>query len=173
MLAVAAGVVTEARKKSGYGYLVEVWHADGYITRYAHNSEVKVKTGDLVDKGQVIALMGSSGRSTGPHVHFEIRRNNVKQCPDKYLVEELVPAPPITEPDFPVLPQAKSSVVLNVRVRPKVGAKVLYQLGIGEKVPALEQMVYADGDIWVRIGYKSWCAMRYKGNVYLTYIDSV
>ncbi len=85
VFAVAAGVVTEARKKSGYGYLVEIRHADGYITRYAHNSEIRVKTGDLVDKGQVIGLMGSSGRSTGPHVHFEIVRNGKSINPAKYL----------------------------------------------------------------------------------------
>lgn len=85
VFAVAAGVVTEAGKKSGYGYLVEIRHADGYVTRYGHNSEITVKTGDLVSKGQVIGKMGSSGRSTGPHVHFEIARNGKSINPAKYL----------------------------------------------------------------------------------------
>lgn len=85
VFAVAAGVVTEAGKKSGYGYLVEIRHVDGYVTRYGHNDKIIVKTGDLVSKGQVIGSMGSSGRSTGPHVHFEIARNGKSINPSKYL----------------------------------------------------------------------------------------
>ena len=85
VFAVASGVVSWAGKKSGYGYLVEIRHPDGYVTRYGHNSMIFVKTGDLVDKGTVIGLMGSSGRSTGPHVHFEISRNGKSINPKKYL----------------------------------------------------------------------------------------
>ena len=85
VFAVASGVVSWAGKKSGYGYLVEIRHPDGYVTRYGHNSMIFVKTGDLVDKGTVIGLMGSSGRSTGPHVHFEIARNGKSINPKKYL----------------------------------------------------------------------------------------
>ncbi|MES9855855.1 MAG: M23 family metallopeptidase [Sedimenticola sp.] len=85
IIAVAAGVVTWAGEKSNYGSLVEVRHADGYVTRYGHNSKVLVKIGELVTKGQVIATMGSSGRSTGPHVHFEIARNGQRINPTKYL----------------------------------------------------------------------------------------
>jgi murein DD-endopeptidase MepM/ murein hydrolase activator NlpD len=85
IVAVASGVVTEAGQKSGYGYFVEIRHADGYTTRYAHNSEIFVDVGDLVEKGQPIGAMGSSGRSTGPHVHFEIARNGKSLNPSKYL----------------------------------------------------------------------------------------
>ncbi|MES9869873.1 MAG: peptidoglycan DD-metalloendopeptidase family protein [Sedimenticola sp.] len=85
VIAVASGVVTFAGKQSGYGYLIELRHADGYSTKYGHNSEILVKTGDLVSKGQVIGSMGSSGRSTGPHVHFEIARNGKTLNPSKYL----------------------------------------------------------------------------------------
>lgn len=85
VVAVASGVVTEARKKSGFGYIVEITHADGYVTRYGHNSKVLVGEGDLVSKGDVIALMGSSGKSTGPHVHFEIARQGKSLNPKKYL----------------------------------------------------------------------------------------
>ncbi len=81
----AAGVVTWAGEKSNYGRLVEIRHADGYMTRYGHNSKLLVKSGELVTKGQVIAAMGSSGRSTGPHVHFEIARNGQAINPSKYL----------------------------------------------------------------------------------------
>lgn len=85
VVAVAAGIVTEAGKKSGYGYLVEIHHAGGYVTRYGHNSKIFVKEGDLVSKGDVIGLLGSSGRSTGPHVHFEVALNGKSVNPAKYL----------------------------------------------------------------------------------------
>jgi len=85
VIAVASGVVSWADRKSGYGKLVEVRHANGYVTRYGHNSKILVKVGDLVSKGQVVALMGSSGRSTGPHVHFEIARSGKTLNPAKYL----------------------------------------------------------------------------------------
>ena len=59
---------------SGYGYLVEMSHRDGTSTRYAHNSRLLVKKGQFVPQSSRISLMGSTGRSTGPHLHFEIRR---------------------------------------------------------------------------------------------------
>lgn len=75
VLAVAGGVVTWASKRYGYGNLVEINHGNGYVTRYGHNSKLLVKVGDTVKKGQIIAKMGSTGRSTGPHVHFEVIQN--------------------------------------------------------------------------------------------------
>ncbi|OUR74260.1 peptidase M23 [Methylophaga sp. 42_8_T64] len=72
---VADGIVTWIGQRSGYGGLVEVDHGNGYVTRYAHNKTIKVTWGDKVVKGQLLALMGSTGRSTGPHVHFEILRD--------------------------------------------------------------------------------------------------
>lgn len=85
VIAVAAGVVTWAGKRSGYGNLVEIDHGDGLTTRYGHNKAVKVAVGDVVQKGQTIGLMGSTGRSTGPHVHFEVRRNGHSLNPEKYI----------------------------------------------------------------------------------------
>ncbi len=85
ILAVASGVVTWSGDRYGYGSMVEVNHGNGYVTRYAHNSENLVQVGDTVKKGQPIALMGSSGRSTGPHVHFEVLRNGVVVNPLKYV----------------------------------------------------------------------------------------
>ncbi|WP_442914955.1 M23 family metallopeptidase [Marinobacter sp. G11] len=85
IIAVASGVVTWAGERYGYGNLVEVDHGDGLVTRYAHAKTVKVKIGDVVQKGQVVALMGSTGRSTGPHVHFEVIRNGKTEDPVKYI----------------------------------------------------------------------------------------
>ena len=85
VVSVAAGVVTWAEDRYGYGQLVEINHGNGYKTRYGHNSELKVKLGDVVKRGQVIALMGSSGRSTGPHVHFEVYKNDRPVDPASYI----------------------------------------------------------------------------------------
>lgn len=85
IITVGAGVVTFAGDRFGYGNLVEVDHGEGLVTRYAHAKTVKVETGDVVQKGQVVALMGSTGRSTGPHVHFEVIRNGKTENPEKYI----------------------------------------------------------------------------------------
>jgi murein DD-endopeptidase MepM/ murein hydrolase activator NlpD len=85
VVAVAAGVVTYSGTRGGYGKLLEINHGNGYVTRYAHNREHLVEAGDRVEKGQAIARMGSSGRSTGPHVHFEVLRNNQVVNPGKYI----------------------------------------------------------------------------------------
>ncbi|MBS7663801.1 peptidoglycan DD-metalloendopeptidase family protein [Pseudomonas lalucatii] len=75
VVAVAAGVVTASGRRSGYGNTVEISHADGYVTLYAHNRSNLVQVGDLVQRGQTIAKVGSTGRSTGYHVHFEVSKN--------------------------------------------------------------------------------------------------
>lgn len=85
VISVAAGVVTLAKSKKGYGKLVEINHGNGYVTRYGHNSHVVVKVGQRVEKGQVIAKVGSTGRSTGPHVHFEVSRNGRIVNPAEYI----------------------------------------------------------------------------------------
>lgn len=85
VIAVAAGVVTYAGKRAGYGNLVEIDHGNGYATRYGHNSKILVHVGETVKKGQVIAKMGSTGRSTGPHVHFEVLINGHPVNPKKYV----------------------------------------------------------------------------------------
>lgn len=85
VIAVAAGIVTWAGKHHGYGNLIEISHGNGYVTRYAHNSKNLVNVGEKVNKGEVIATMGSTGRSTGTHVHFEVIRNGKHVDPKKYL----------------------------------------------------------------------------------------
>ena len=85
IIAVASGVVTWSGQKSGYGLMVEVNHSDGFVTRYAHNDKNLADLGAIVKKGQVIAQMGSSGRSTGPHVHFEVYKNGRTVDPATYI----------------------------------------------------------------------------------------
>ncbi|MBN2654473.1 MAG: M23 family metallopeptidase [Nitrospirae bacterium] len=79
----ASGRVVFSGDKGGYGKTVVIYHENGFITIYAHNSQNLVKEGDLVDKNTKIALSGSTGRSTGPHLHFEVRRDGVAINPLK------------------------------------------------------------------------------------------
>ena len=85
VVVVASGVVTWTGRQAGYGEMIEVSHGDGFVTRYAHNKQNLVKAGDMVTKGESIALMGSTGRSTGPHVHIEVLYDGKQVNPNKYL----------------------------------------------------------------------------------------
>jgi murein DD-endopeptidase MepM/ murein hydrolase activator NlpD len=83
------GVVTKAGWQSGYGWTVEIEHEMGFVTIYGHNSKLLASPGDAVTAGDVIALSGNSGRSTGPHSHYEIRLNDTSVDPLKYLDADL------------------------------------------------------------------------------------
>lgn len=85
VIAVAKGVVTYSGKRYSYGNLIEIAHGNGYSTRYAHNSRLLVSVGDTVEKGFQIAEIGSSGRSTGPHVHFEVLKNGREVNPIPFI----------------------------------------------------------------------------------------
>jgi murein DD-endopeptidase MepM/ murein hydrolase activator NlpD len=83
--AAAGGLVTVAQFHPQYGYVIDIDHGNDFTTRYAHNSKLLVKAGDLVQRGAIIAESGSTGRSTGPHVHFEVRYKGVAQNPNRFL----------------------------------------------------------------------------------------
>lgn len=85
VLSVADGVVTFSGVRSGYGNVVEVDHGNGYVTRYAHNSRLMTQVGDLVRVGSLLAKAGSTGRSTGAHVHFEVWEDGKVVDPRKFL----------------------------------------------------------------------------------------
>ncbi len=91
VMAVADGVVSYSGVRGGYGNVVEVDHGNGYVTRYAHNSRLTVKVGDLVRAGQQVAKAGSTGRSTGAHVHFEVWKDGRVMNPRKFLGDSTTP----------------------------------------------------------------------------------
>lgn len=84
-IATADGVVKYAGWINGYGYVVKINHGFGFETRYGHLNKIKVTRGQKVKRGQVLALTGNSGRSNGPHIHYEVRKNNIPQNPLKYI----------------------------------------------------------------------------------------
>ena len=83
--ATGAGVVSWASERYGYGLLVEIDHGAGLKTRYAHSSKILVNIGDVIAKGEEVALMGNTGRSTGPHVHYEVLKLDRQIDPRKYI----------------------------------------------------------------------------------------
>ena len=85
MVASSAGTVARAGWATGYGYVIYINHTDGRQTRYGHLSKVLVKVGQTVQQGTKIALSGNTGRSTGPHIHFEILINGTQVNPLDYL----------------------------------------------------------------------------------------
>lgn len=92
ILAAAAGIVQTAEMHPQYGNMVEIDHGNGLTTRYAHASALQVRVGEIVRRGQQVAAIGSTGRSTGPHLHFEVRINGAAQNPMRFL-DKGKPAP--------------------------------------------------------------------------------
>jgi len=85
VIAVADGVVTWSSPRYGFGKLIEINHGNGYATRYAHNSENLVSVGEEVRKGQTVALLGDTGRATGPNLHFEVLQNGKRVNPVTFI----------------------------------------------------------------------------------------
>jgi murein DD-endopeptidase MepM/ murein hydrolase activator NlpD len=84
-MAAAGGVVIAAEYHHEFGNMLEVDHGNGIVTRYGHSSRLLAKVGDIVKRGQVVANVGSTGRSTGPHLHFEVLVRGTQQDPQKFL----------------------------------------------------------------------------------------
>lgn len=93
ILASASGVVLSSNYQGEYGKAVEIDHGNGLVTRYAHAQKVLVQAGQMVKRGQLIAEVGSTGRSTGPHLHFEVLLQGVPQDPARFLAAALAPSP--------------------------------------------------------------------------------
>ena len=86
--ATADGMITVAGRERGYGKLIEIDHGYGVVTRYGHNSKNLIRVGSKVKRGQIVALVGDTGRSTGPHLHYEVIVNGVPANPKNYILED-------------------------------------------------------------------------------------
>jgi murein DD-endopeptidase MepM/ murein hydrolase activator NlpD len=88
IIAAADGIVSFSGVRGGYGIKVDITHRNsGYLTRYAHLSQSAVNVGDIVRRGDIIGYMGNTGISTGPHLHFEVRRGGRPLCPRNYMID--------------------------------------------------------------------------------------
>jgi murein DD-endopeptidase MepM/ murein hydrolase activator NlpD len=109
ILSAAGGVVVAAEQHPAYGNMVEVDHGNDLVTRYAHASRMWVKKGDLVRRGQKVAEVGSTGRSTGPHLHFEVLVQGVPQDPRKFLAAGTQVVPPAQQVAMRAQPAAPAA----------------------------------------------------------------
>jgi murein DD-endopeptidase MepM/ murein hydrolase activator NlpD len=89
VLAVAGGVVIYAGVRHDFGNMVEVNHGDGYVTRYAHQHELRVNVGEVVKRGQVLGTVGATGRASGPHLHFEVLKHGRNVDPRQYIARSI------------------------------------------------------------------------------------
>ena len=88
VVAPANGVIVKAGWQGGYGNMIEIDHGNGLTTRYGHLSKIDVQNGDTINRGQIIGYVGSTGRSTGPHLHYELRLNDKAINPRRFLPPE-------------------------------------------------------------------------------------
>jgi murein DD-endopeptidase MepM/ murein hydrolase activator NlpD len=105
IVAAAGGVVRNTESHAAYGQMVDIDHGNGLVTRYAHASKLLVKNGDLVKRGQTVAQVGNSGRSTGPHLHFEVLVDGVPQNPARFLAGRATPPSPVAAAAEPQRPR--------------------------------------------------------------------
>jgi murein DD-endopeptidase MepM/ murein hydrolase activator NlpD len=137
IVAAAGGVVLAAESHHQFGNMIEIDHGGDIVTRYAHASVVHVKPGDIVKRGQIIAEVGSTGRSTGPHLHFEVRFKGVAQNPTRFLVAAQKPgattAPKVAEATRP----APAPVVARAVRRESAPVQRVPDSGIRETATAV------------------------------------
>jgi len=172
------GTVKEVRNDAtGYGTHVRVEHANNYLTIYAHMQKISVKVGDQVKAGDVLGKSDNTGNSTGPHLHFELRKNNIPIDPAPLLVTKLSGTSGQGEPieaggdmgieptQFPTLPKVRvMATLINVRTGPGIEYPAITTLPAGTEVEILRKVVKG-GDIWLQIGREQFIAMKYQGQV--------
>jgi hypothetical protein len=185
--AAQVGTVTVVRNDAtGYGTHVRIEHTEGrvkYTTIYGHLMKANVEVGDVVNAGDVIGKSDNTGNSTGPHLHFEIRRGTKPIDPAPLLVKTVagltsdetgeaeVPQGIGTEPaQFPGLPKARVLVAtLNVRSGPSVADRIVGTLILDEKVEVLRKITQGR-NIWLQIGYQQYIAQRFDGNILVQWL---
>jgi hypothetical protein len=184
--AAQVGTVTAVRSDAtGYGTHVRIEHTEGrvkFTTIYGHLMKTNVEVGDVVNAGDVIGKSDNTGNSTGPHLHFEIRRGNKPIDPAPLLVktvaaltseerEEEVPRDIGVEPaQFPGLPKARVLVAtLNIRSGPSVDDRIVGTLILDEKVEVFRKVPQGN-NIWLQIGYQQYIAQKFDGNILARWI---
>lgn len=174
VVAAQSGKVTQVRNDAtGYGHHVRIQHEGGYLTIYAHLMDAAVRVGDKVHAGEVIGRSDNTGNSTGPHLHFELRKNNIAVDPAPLLVNSLNYEQPETEPQpgeepgkFPKLPKARvtSSIGLNIRQAAGTIYPIVGYLPKGTVVDVFRGV--GDGaDTWLQIGFQQFIAMQFDGQL--------
>lgn len=179
------GTILDLRTDAtGYGTHVRIQHAEGYLTIYGHMQDFAVQKGQTVTAGTVIGRSDNTGNSTGPHLHFELRKNNVPIDPAPLLVTSLPPSSgvpgegegegeeeevevitPGEEPKrWPKLPKVKivSTVGLNIRQGPGISNPIVGYLPVNTVVEVLRKEVVGP-DTWVQIGYKQYVGLVVMG----------
>jgi hypothetical protein len=177
------GVVTVVRfDATGYGTHVRIEHTEGntkYTTIYGHLNNVNMAVGDRVNAGDVIGTSDNTGFSSGPHLHFELRRGIQAIDPAPLLVKTLAelrgeeaqpdvvmrPAPSGIEPgQIPALPRVRVMVAtLNIRSAPGLENRITGSLSMDAEVEVMRK-ISMGGDVWLQIGYEQYIAMQFDGN---------
>lgn len=168
-------VVVKRQDKAGYGWHVRVEHEDGFLSIYAHLSRFAVEVGDQVQAGYVLGFSGNTGNSTGPHLHFEVRKNGLEFNPEPFLQ-------PLGDPDgqtgsrpaeFPVLPkvQVRAGVTLRVRSGPGSTYPIVQAVKSTDgPLEVLELLEKSAGEAWLRIGFKQYVAEVFSGVRYVDWL---
>lgn len=153
--AAAAGTITKAGyDATGYGEHVRIQHESDYLSLYGHLASYCVRIGQHVEAGEVIGYSDNTGNSTGPHLHFELRKNGLPVDP-----EPLLQPPPTEQPAGQTF--AVCAQTLNVRAGPGTQYSIICQLKQGDQVEALSM----SGEVWIELGQNEWAAMVYGQDV--------
>lgn len=177
VVASQAGTVTVSQcDATGYGTHVRIMHADGYLTIYGHLQGYTVKVGDKVSAGQKIGLTDNTGFSTGPHIHFELRKNNIAVDPASLLVDKFSASTPAT-PTAPWFPPALPDPIcvrltkdvtdgLLIRDAPTSMGKAVGKLEPSTTIPVLGFKVQSNLEVWCEVGWHQYIAFRHPNYTY-------
>lgn len=156
---------------TGYGTYIKLSHDNNLLSVYGHLSKLLVSANNNVSCGQIIGLSGNTGFSSGPHLHFELRENNIPFDPQPYIVTECEDTPPIEIPVLPELVQGKVIAYpsLNVRNTPSIAGRRVGSLKPNTIIDLLRY--YDDGNYWwVQIGYEQYCCIKEDNNWYIKFL---
>ena len=171
VVAAATGqVVWSLFETTGYGEAIKLRHDGNFCTVYAHLSRRDVNPAEQVTAGQVIGLVGSTGNSTGPHLHFELRIGNEAVDPAPYFVATLPAIPPPTP--IPIGKHRYAQVLvsgLNVRLDPSTESLNIGFLPQG-LIVRVEGEIASGSDTWLRLGDSLYAAMRYRGQQFMEWV---